>query len=113
MHELAVTQNILDIALEEAEKANAKRITNIQMVVGSFSGIVDDSVRFYFDFISQNTLAEGAGLTFRRIATRFRCRACGTEFSPQDHDWTCPSCRALGGEVIAGREFFIEGIEIE
>jgi len=113
MHELAVTQSILNIALQEAEKAQATRITDIRLVMGSFCGIVDDSVRFYFDFISQDTLAEGASLSFRRVATRFRCRACGAEFSPEDQDWTCPSCGAVGGEVVAGREFYIEGIEVE
>ena len=113
MHELAVTQSILDIALSEAEKANAKRITSISLVIGDFAGIVDDSVQFYFDFISQDTLAQNATLSFCRIAARFRCRVCGTEFAPQDQDWSCPSCGAAGGEVIAGREFYIESIEIE
>jgi len=113
MHELAVTQNVLDIVLREAEKAKAKQIKSIQLVIGDLSGIVDDSVRFYFDFISQDTLAQGAVLSFRRIATRFRCRACGTEFSPQDQDWCCPFCGAPAGEVIAGQEFYIESIEVE
>jgi len=113
MHELAVTQSILDIALSEAEKANAKQITTIALVIGEFAGIVDDSVQFYFDFISQDTLAQNATLSFCRIAARFRCRVCGTEFAPQDQDWGCPSCGAAAGEVIAGREFYIESIEIE
>lgn len=113
MHELAVTESTLEIALKEAEKANARRITRIQLVIGDLSGIVDDSVRFYFDFISQDTLAQDALLSFRRIATRFRCRACGTEFAPQDQDWVCLSCGAAAGEIIAGREFYIESIEVE
>ena len=113
MHELAITQNVLEIVLREAEKAHAEQVKSIQLVIGDLAGIVDDSVQFYFDFISQDTPARGATLSFRRITTRFRCRACGTEFTPEGQDWCCPSCSSPGGEVVAGREFYIESIEVE
>ena len=53
MHELAVTQSILDISLRYAQKANAKRIGVIHLVIGKFSSIVDDSVQFYWDMIGR------------------------------------------------------------
>ena len=113
MHELAVTQSMLNLALEHAERAGAGRITRINLVVGEISGIVNESVQFYFDFVSKGTLAEGAQLVFERLPARFRCRACGHEFALQDGNWACPACRALGGEFIAGREFYMESIEVE
>ena len=53
MHELAVTQSTLDLALKYA---GGRRITAIYLVVGELSSIVDDSVQFYWDFISRDTL---------------------------------------------------------
>ena len=113
MHELAVTQSMLDLALEYAGRAGAQRITRINLVVGEISGIVDESVQFYFDFVSKGTLAEGAQLAFERQPARLRCRACGHEFALQDGNWACPVCQAQGGEIIAGREFYMESIEVE
>jgi hydrogenase nickel incorporation protein HypA/HybF len=113
MHELAITEEILRVAIEHAERANAGRITAIHMVVGDLSTVVDDSVQFYFDFLSPGTIAEGARLDFRRVAARFRCRQCGHEYEPQAMDWHCPHCQALGGEVIAGREFYLDSMEVE
>ncbi|RLC87318.1 MAG: hydrogenase maturation nickel metallochaperone HypA [Chloroflexi bacterium] len=113
MHELAVTQSMLDLALEYAGRAGAQRITRINLVVGELSGIVDDCVQFYFDFVSKGTLAEGAQLAFERQPARLRCRACGHEFTLQDGNWACPVCQAQGGEIIAGREFYMESIEVE
>ena len=113
MHELAVTQSALQVALEHAERASARRITRINLVIGKLSGIVDESVQFCFDFISQGTLAEGAQLAFEWRPVRLRCRACGSEFVLQDEDWLCPACQSLGGDIIAGREFCIDSIEVE
>lgn len=113
MHELAVTQSMLNLALEHAERAGAGRITRINLVIGELSGIVDDCVQFYFDFVSKGTPAEGAQLAFERLPAWLSCRACGHEFALRNGDWTCPVCQALGGEFIAGRECYMESIEVE
>lgn len=114
MHELSVTQSILDIVQRHAERAGAQRIVAINLVIGDLTGFVDDSIQFYFDFLSRDTPAEGAQLVFERIEPRVRCHVCDAEYSPPDSRlWTCPQCDALGGEVIAGREFSVASIEIE
>ncbi len=113
MHELAVTESILEIVTRHAEKAGAERVTAIYLVIGDLSSFIDESIQFYFDLLTPDTVAEGAVLHFHRIKTRFRCRTCGHEFEPVDHDWQCPECGALGGDVIAGKEFYVESIEIE
>ena len=113
MHELAVTEEILRIATEYAREAKATRITAIHLVIGQMAGFVDDCIQFYFDLLTKGTLAEGARLHFHRIPTRLRCWGCGQEFVPEDMDWRCPQCQMAGGEVVAGKEFFVESIEIE
>jgi hydrogenase nickel incorporation protein HypA/HybF len=114
MHELAVTQSILDVAVRHAEQAGARRILTINLVVGDLTGFVDDSIQFYFDFLSKDTLAQGARLVIERVAPLVRCHACGAEYPPPNSRlWSCPQCQALGGEVIAGRELSVASIEIE
>ena len=113
MHELGITQEILRIATEYAERAGAQRITDIYLVIGDLSSVVDDSVQFYFDFLSADTIAAGARLHFKRIAARLRCRKCGREFEPKGRDWRCPQCGSIAGKVVAGREFYLDSIEVE
>jgi hydrogenase nickel incorporation protein HypA/HybF len=114
MHELSVTQSILDIVQRHAERVGAQRILAINLVIGDLTGFVDDSIQFYFDFLSRDTPAQGAQLVFERIEPRVRCHVCDAEYAPPDSRlWTCPQCDALGGEVIAGREFSVASIEIE
>lgn len=113
MHEMAVTQSILDIAIKHAELAGASQIRQINLVIGELSGIVDDSVQFYFDFLSESTMAEGAHLAFDRRAAVYRCRECRMTYHPDGFDWVCPSCSSLTFEVLSGREFQIESIEVD
>ena len=82
MHEFSITQSMLSLALEKANEAKASKITKINLVIGDLSCIVDECVRFYFDFLSKDTAAAGASLSFERRATRLRCRNCETAFPP-------------------------------
>jgi len=112
MHELAVTEDILRIVIDHAQKAGATCVTRINLVIGEMTSFIDDSIQFYFEMLSPHTPAEGATLHFQRIRTRFRCRQCELEFEPEGRNWVCPSCNALGGDVIAGKEFYVESIEV-
>ena len=113
MHELAVTQSILDISLRHAEKAGAKRITDINLVIGQFSSIVDDSVQFYWDIVANGTIAQGATLHFNRILGEMTCKSCGHVFQPKDDTFTCPSCSSISVKITKGEEFRVDSIDIE
>lgn len=113
MHELSVTESILEIVQRHAQQAGAKSITRIRLVIGDLSSIVDDSVQFYFDFLSQNTLAAGAKLEFERVPTMVTCSACEHTWEPSTVDWTCPQCAQMQARVVAGQEFYVDSIEVE
>ena len=112
MHELAVTESILEIATQEAAARAASKVTDIYLSLGQLSSIVDESVQFYWDVISQGTLAEGAQLHFRHVPARLRCKDCGTEFDLTEELTPCPSCQSIALEIIQGEEFQVDAIEI-
>lgn len=113
MHELAVTESILEIAQRHAEQAGARRITRLHVAVGQLSSIVDDSVQFYWDIIAAGTPAEGAMLDFRRIPIELLCMACQQRYTPAKEDFACPACGSERIKVLAGEEFYLEAIDIE
>ena len=113
MHEFAITQSMLDLVLEQAEKAGAKEVEKISLVIGEMCGVVEEPVQFYFDFLSKGTIAEGATLSFTMVPTTARCRHCGKVFELGEFEWTCPDCGDNGLEIIAGKELWVESIEVE
>jgi hydrogenase nickel incorporation protein HypA/HybF len=113
VHEMAVTQSILDIAIQHAEQAGASQITQIDLIIGEMTGIVDESVQLYFDFLSRDTIAAGASLVFDRRPATFCCRECHNTYHPEGIDWRCPACEALTFEVVSGREFQVASIQVD
>jgi hydrogenase nickel incorporation protein HypA/HybF len=112
MHELAVTESILEIATQAAKEHAATKVTDIYLRLGQLSSIVDESVQFYWDAITQGTLAEGARLHFTHVPARLRCKDCGTEFNLTEELTPCPSCQSIALEIIQGEEFQVDSIEI-
>ena len=113
MHELPITQSILKIALRYAEDAKAVRITNLYLRIGDLSSIVDDSVQFYWDIISRDTIAEGATLHFERLPMQMICLDCGQTFYPTPGTFDCTVCGSQHVKVAGGDEFRLESIDIE
>ncbi|MEW6716518.1 MAG: hydrogenase maturation nickel metallochaperone HypA [Chloroflexota bacterium] len=113
MHELSVTENILEIALRHANNNGGKRIKNLYLVIGQLSTIVDESVQFYWDIISKETIAEGARLHFNRIPAEMLCLDCNQRYNPPAGQLACPSCGGAHVQVTAGDEFQLEAIDIE
>lgn len=113
MHELAVTESILDIAIKHAQQAEASRVTDLYLVIGRLSSIVDDSVQFYWDMLAQGTLCEGSQLHFQREPAQMACLNCGSEYKLEDELTPCPKCGSAQVHVISGDQFFLESIEIE
>ncbi|MDD5039424.1 MAG: hydrogenase maturation nickel metallochaperone HypA [Dehalococcoidales bacterium] len=113
MHELAITQSILSIAIEQAEANHAERITKINITIGELSGIVGECVEFCFGVLSKGTIASVAALSFDRPPIRLRCRKCDNTFSPGKDHWICPGCRSQSVEIVSGRECHISSIEVD
>lgn len=110
MHELAATESLLQLALRHAQ---GSRVTDLYLVVGQLSSMVDDSVRFYWDIISEGTSAEGARLHFRRVRAEMQCMVCGQTYGLGGDDLACPYCGSMQVRLASGDEFYLEAIDVE
>lgn len=113
MHELSITESLLKTACEYAEKNQAKRVTTLNLVIGDLSGVMDESVQFYWDMISENTVCEKALLKFDKKKAIMHCEDCSTDFEMGDELNPCPECGSMNLKIMSGREFLLDSIEIE
>jgi len=112
MHELAITQQILDLAQAHCAAAGGSRVVALYLKLGQFSSMVDDSIQFFWDIISKETACEGATLHFERISAEIQCRDCGCRFGLDGGLAACPQCDGMSLQVLQGDECRLERIEI-
>lgn len=113
MHELAVTESILEIAQKYAQQAEASRVTDLYLVIGALSSIVDDSVQFYWDILTEESLCAGSKLHFQRVPSQLMCLDCSNEYTLEAGLEPCPACGSAKVKVTAGDQFYLDSIEIE
>lgn len=113
MHEQGIVESLLALVLENAEKAKASRILKIYLVVGELSGVVEESVEFYFSFLSRGTIAAEAELFFMHVPAQLRCRKCGRIFTPEKMNFECPGCHEQQVEIYSGQELYVDSLEVE
>ena len=111
MHELPVVLDLVRVMKEEAQKRGFRKITEIRLVIGELSSIVDESVQMYFEVAAKDSPCARAKLVFEHRPAMLRCEKCGKEF-PHERSFQCPDC---GGDSVlvkgTGGEFYIRSFE--
>ena len=113
MHELSITQSILDISLKAAQAQHARRIRTIRLTIGPFSGVVPECVQMYLDVLAKGTIAEGAKIEAKTLPLRVRCRTCGQESEIDRRHIACPFCGGLDLQRLSGRELLVDNLEVD
>ncbi len=112
MHELSITQSILQIAIDEAQRNGASQVRVIRLKVGALTDIVPESVQFYLDALSPGTPAEGVRLETIVVPIGATCPRCGESYLVEEYDLTCRSCGGTG-KITQGRELLVDSLEVE
>lgn len=109
---MSITENILNIAMVEAEKHGARRISKIRLRVGQLTQVVPDCVQFYLDLLTKDTIAAGVKLEVDEVPLVVQCKVCGTSASLDSFDFACQKCGSPT-DIVSGRELYIDSIEVE
>jgi len=113
MHELALTQGIVDLVTQVGRRESLRRVTRVVVEVGVAAAVVPDALTFCFDVVAADTIAHGAQLVVESVALRAVCRACESEFEPASLMSACPECGEYGPRLLSGRELRVKSLDGE
>jgi hydrogenase nickel incorporation protein HypA/HybF len=115
MHELSVTQSILDTVLAYARENDVEKVLCIRLTIGALNDFEREWIQRYFDYLSRDTPAEGARIVVRRVEPAFHCSSCAHTFDVdlQKADRVrCPLCSGEEVHLERGQEFFITDMDV-
>jgi hydrogenase nickel incorporation protein HypA/HybF len=110
VHELSVSAAVVDTAVRHAA---GRKVTSVHLRVGALRQVVPDSLAFYFEIVSRDTVCEGAVLEQELVAARLRCEGCETEWATDAPAFRCPRCAGAAVAVVCGDELEVESIDVE
>ncbi|OGU15612.1 MAG: hydrogenase maturation nickel metallochaperone HypA [Geobacteraceae bacterium GWC2_53_11] len=110
MHEMSITQGIIDLCLEHA---GGRRIRSLDVEIGELSSAVPEAIEFCFEACSRDTLLDGALLTIIRIPGKGACQECGRETPLMELYGSCEHCGSNRVAIIAGEELRVREIEVD
>ena len=113
MHEFGLMSSILDTVNASAADAGASRVVEIRLTIGEMAQVVEEAMVFALEALSEGPLCEGAKLTIESIKPRSRCPECGVEFEHGFYNRACPECGNPLTDIIAGKEMYIDSIEVD
>jgi hydrogenase nickel incorporation protein HypA/HybF len=110
MHELSLLENVREILEDHARKQNFSRVTQVTLEIGKFSYVEPDALRFAFDIIMKDSLAENAELTISEPNGIGVCRQCHRQVEMESLYDHCIYCGSPFVKVIQGAEMKIKDL---
>ena len=110
MHELYLTQNLLETALNSAD---SKRIVKVNLLIGPFSDDREESIQFYWRDLAKGTLGEGAKINFEHVQVEMKCLECGGTFLLEGEGSLCVYCQSQQLQLLDGEEVKLESVDLE
>ena len=113
MHELTLSQGIVELALEQAAANGARRVRRVRIAIGALSHVEPEAIDFSFDVVSRGTPAEGARLEIERPPGRAHCIPCDAEVAIASRDQPCPRCGTHRWVLAGGDELRVLELEVD
>lgn len=93
MHELGITQGLIDRAREVAQANGAARVTGLYLTMTAAADFTEDAIDMYFAMLAgDDDFFRGAQLHFEWQPTPARCLDCGATFEVRARHERCPRC---------------------
>lgn len=113
MHEMSLAESMLQIIEDNARSGGYARVKTVWLEVGRLAGVEPEALRFCFDAVTRDSLAEGASLVILETAGIGRCLTCGKSVEVAQRYDPCPECGGFPVEVTGGTEMRISELEVE
>jgi hydrogenase nickel incorporation protein HypA/HybF len=112
VHELSLLDRVRELALAQAQRHGASRITSITLRIGSLAGVDPEALQFAHEVVMADTIAAGSRLQLELVAAQCFCSPCGAPFAALDGVCVCPRCGTISGELLQGRELELAALEL-
>jgi len=113
MHEMSLAESMLQIIEDAARTQGFARVKAVHLEIGQLACVELAAMRFCFDAVVKDTLADGAHLVIVETAGWGRCESCAHEMVLAALYEACANCGSHEIRVMAGDAMRVQELEVE
>jgi hydrogenase nickel incorporation protein HypA/HybF len=88
-------------------------VHRVRLEVGALAGVELEAMRFGFEVVSRDTLADGAVLEIIELPGQAWCLGCSSPVAVERRYDPCPKCGSHQLQVSSGDELRIKDLEVD
>jgi len=108
MHELALAEEVLIIAEQQAIQHSLSTINSIKLTIGALSCVEPEALRWALEVTLENTLADHAEIQLTIAPGEGKCGGCGASFAVTELPAPCPQCQNWQTQILAGQDMVVQ-----
>ena len=113
MHEMSLCESVMQVIEDHAQRQGFSRVNTVWLEIGDLAGVELEAMRFSFEAISRNTLADRARLEIVELPGQAWCMPCALTVTVHQRFAQCPKCGSYQLQVTGGNEMRIKELEVE
>ena len=113
MHEMSLAEDVLQIIEHAAGEQEFTRVKSVWLEIGQLACVEQESLRFYFEVVTRDSIAQQAQLQIIDIAGYGCCNQCANEMPLASIYDSCSKCGNYDIRIIRGDEMRVKELEVE
>ena len=113
MHEMSLAEGVLQLIEDSAKTQDFCRVKTVWLEIGQLAGVDVEAMKFCFDAVVHDSIAEGAKLEVIDIPGQAWCLHCAEVVHVTALYDACPQCGSHQVQVTGGNEMRVKELDVE
>lgn len=113
MHEMSLAENVRQVIEDAARQQGFKRVRTVWLEIGQLACVEPEALRFSFDAVMRDSIAQQARLEIVETAGQGRCGQCACDVALAALHEACPKCGSYAVQVTGGDAMRVIELEVE
>ncbi len=112
MHEMSLAEGVVQLIEDAAREQAFEKVTAVWLEIGQLSGVEVEAMKFCFDVVTRDGIADGARLEIIATPGTGWCMPCSKTVPMSEVFGECPECGSHQMQVTGGTEMRVKELEV-
>lgn len=109
---MSLAEGVLQLIEDAARQQEFTKVTTVWLEIGQLSGVEVEAMKFCFDAVTRDSIADGARLEIIALPGAGWCMACSRTVPMTEVFGECPLCGGYQMQVTGGTEMRVKELEV-